>query len=97
MPASHNRVPTQNHMRDARQCVVRESSPAPERQCPDRQWSDGLVAPRVRLAQVSLDESMFSILARIDEALMTRSKVGDTETLNRIQDLFTSRFRNFGL
>lgn len=92
MPASHNRVPTQNHMRDARQRVVRESSPAP-----DRQWSDGVAAPRVRLAQVSLDESMFSILARIDEALMTRSKVGDTETLNRIQELFTSRFRNFGL
>jgi len=63
----------------------------------EQAWQAGVAGPRVRLAQVSLDESMFSIIVRIDEALLTRDRIGDTETLNRIQELFTSRFRNFGL
>jgi hypothetical protein len=82
----------------------RGPGPGPGRENPrsltrvgEQPWTEGLATPRVRLAQVSLDESMFSIIVRIDEALRTRNKIGDTETLNRIQDLFTSRFRDFGL
>lgn len=53
--------------------------------------------PHVRLAQVTIDEGMFAILARIDEALRTRELCGDKVTLDRIQELFSSRFRDFGL
>lgn len=62
-------------------------------------WSptDALRRPHVRLAQVTIDEGMFAILARIDEALRTRALCGDKVTLDRIQELFSSRFRDFGL
>ena len=93
MPSGqHHQAQRDNHQRDTKIRTTREPFRVPE-----RQQLDELHTPRVRLAQVSLDESMFSILVRIDKALMTRERVGDTETLNRIQELFTSRFRNFGL
>lgn len=57
----------------------------------------GLTRPRVRLASSSMDEGMFSVLVRLDELLRVREQCGDTYVLDRIQDLYTTRFRDLGL
>lgn len=57
----------------------------------------GLTRPRVRLASSSMDEGMFSVLVRVDELLRVREQCGDTYVLDRIEALYKSRFRDFGL
>lgn len=57
----------------------------------------GLTRPRVRLASSSMDEGMFSVLVRLDELLRVREQCGDTYVLDRIQELYTTRFRDLGL
>ncbi len=44
-----------------------------------------------------MDEGMFSVLVRLDELLRVREQCGDTYVLDRIQDLYTTRFRDLGL
>jgi hypothetical protein len=46
-----------------------------------------------KLTNVTLDESTFGVLVRIDEILRWRSKLTDKEILDRIEEVYVSRFR----
>jgi hypothetical protein len=48
-----------------------------------------------KLTNVTLDESTFGVLVRIDEVLRWRQQLGDKSTLDRIEDIYVSRFRDF--
>lgn len=48
-----------------------------------------------KLTNVTLDESTFGVLVRIDEVLRWRQQLGDKATLDRIEDIYVSRFRDF--
>ena len=91
---SAHRRPTQNQHdhREPLRCVA-------DRTDADARLHDipGLTRPRVRLASSSMDEGMFSVLVRLDELLRVREQCGDTYVLDRIQDLYTTRFRDLGL
>lgn len=46
-----------------------------------------------KLTNVTLDESTFGVLVRIDEVLRWRGKLNDKEILDRIEEIYVSRFR----
>jgi hypothetical protein len=48
-----------------------------------------------KLTNVTLDESTFGVLVRIDEVLRWRQQLGDKTTLDRIEEIYVSRFRDF--
>lgn len=47
---------------------------------------------RARVANVTLDESTFGVLVRIDEILRWRGKIDDKVILDRISELYVGRF-----